>query len=592
MPWKQESLYGAWRHAASIDRNPEVSGLPGFRSLVRALPESESDAIQQALSLLGVGEREAEDFLHRQLMSIFGWSAWAAFQDRQAPGNRFTRQLLAIRLAYDAALLPIADGYDAQRRITAPSAFTTAAYVAQLAAEGTFRVALASQLAAGAGEKPRAARKRLQAVFCIDVRSESYRRALESQADGIETIGFAGFFGMALEYQNSARCPVLISPRYKVGVGTTQDGKGWLSGAWAKLRSSAPACFSQVETGGLWFGVEIARRLLGWQAGTEERPRLQWEIPLESRVRLVGDALRNMSIRAADLAPVVLICGHGSRSENNPYASSLDCGACGGHQGDVNARFAAALMNDPEVRQELSRQGVAIPADTVFVAGLHVTTTNEVLLYDTELLTPRQYGELQGWLRGASGTFDSGGAERSKDWSEVRPEWGLAGNAAFIAAPRSRTRLLDLGGRVFLHDYDSAADTDGSVLALILTAPVVVASWINLQYYGSTVNNNLFGSGNKVLHNMVGTFGVWEGNAGDLRTGLPMQSLHDGSTWRHEPLRLQVFVEAPRESIDAVLKAHSEVSRLVENDWIHLVAMEGEAFYDRKAAGQWRRLKR
>jgi hypothetical protein len=166
----------------------------------------------------------------------------------------------------------------------------------------------------------------------------------------------------------------------------------------------------------------------------------------------------------------------------------------------------------------------------------------------------------------------------------------LAGNAAFIAAPRSRTRSLDLGGRAFLHDYDAAADTDGSVLTLILTAPVVVASWINLQYYGSTVNNELFGSGNKVLHNVVGTFGIWEGNAGDLRTGLPIQSLHDGEKWVHEPLRLQVFVEAPRVRIDEVLAAHPQVRQLVENDWINLIAMEGEAFHERKPEGRWRRM--
>ncbi|MEI8196994.1 MAG: putative inorganic carbon transporter subunit DabA [Phycisphaerae bacterium] len=332
------------------------------------------------------------------------------------------------------------------------------------------------------------------------------------------------------------------------------------------------------------------KRLLGLRDAAVDIPKLQWQIPLESRVQLVAGALRNMSVSVQDLAPIVLICGHGSRTENNPYGSSLDCGACGGHKGDVNARFAAALMNDPEVREELKGRGILIPADTVFVAGLHVTTTNEVVLYDSELLTHYQRGELQDCLRKASAMLGGEGVTRSRDWSEVRPEWGLAGNAACIAAPRSRTRSLDLGGRAFLHDYDSTADTDGSVLNLILAAPVVVASWINLQYYGSTVDNGLFGSGNKALHNVVGAFGVWEGNAGDLRTGLPIQSLHDGTTWVHEPLRLQVFVEARRESIDAVLAAHPEVRELVENDWIHLIAMDGDTFSERKPAGVWRRM--
>lgn len=591
MPRRDESLYVAWKHAASIDLNPEVYGLRGFRSLVRALPEGEDAAIARLLFLLDVPGEEAEDFLHRQLMSIFGWSAWCVYRERQAPGENLTRQLLAIRLAYDAALVAIADGYDARRRVSAPSAFTMARYVAQLAAEGTFRATLAAKLAAATpAVEESMARKRLQAVFCIDVRSEAYRRALEAQADGIETIGFAGFFGMALEFQDSARCPVLLSPRYQVKSEKAESRMNWITEAWSNLRASASACFPSVETGGLWYGLAIAKRVLGRADKASENPALQWQVPLESRVQLVADALRNMSLDPRKLAPAVLICGHGSSTENNPYGSSLDCGACGGHKGDVNARFAAALMNDPEVREELKRRDIAIPADTVFVAGLHVTTTNEVVLYDTEMLTPQQLGELQGWLRGASDTQGSDGVSRSRDWSEVRPEWGLAGNAAFIAAPRSRTRSLDLGGRAFLHDYDAAADTDGSVSTLILTAPVVVASWINLQYFASTVNNELFGSGNKVVHNVVGTFGIWEGNAGDLRTGLPMQSLNDGENWVHEPLRLQVFVEAPRARIDEVLNAHPPVRELVENEWIHLISMDGEAFHERKPAGLWRRM--
>ena len=590
MPRRDESLYLAWKHAASIDLNPEIYGLRGFRSLMRALPETEDAAIALLLFLLDVPGDEVEDYLHRQLMSIFGWSAWAAYQERQGAGENLVRQVLAIRLAYDAGLLAIGAGYRASRRVSAPSTFTSARYVAQLAAEGSFRSDLAARLAGKTAGETRATRKRLQAVFCIDVRSEGYRRALEAQDEGIETIGFAGFFGMAVAFGETARCPVLISPRYTVAGEKTEPETKWLAGAWSKLRGSATACFPYVESAGLGYGIAIVKRLLGWAEKPVEKPALSWQIPLEARVQLVADALRNMSLDPGKLAPVVLICGHGSRTENNPYGSSLDCGACGGHKGDVNARLAAALMNDPEVREELRRRNLAIPEDTVFVAGLHVTTTNQVVLLDADGLTAGQRTELQGWLQGASERLGSDGLQRSRDWSEVRPEWGLAGNAAFIAAPRSRTRSLDLGGRAFLHDYDAAADADGSVLSLILTAPVVVASWINLQYYGSTVNNELFGSGNKALHNVVGRFGVWEGNAGDLRTGLPMQSLHDGTDWVHEPLRLQVFVEAPRARIDGVLEAHAQVRELVENEWIRLIAMEGGDFYDRRAEGRWRKM--
>jgi uncharacterized protein YbcC (UPF0753/DUF2309 family) len=156
-----------------------------------------------------------------------------------------------------------------------------------------------------------------------------------------------------------------------------------------------------------------------------------------------------------------------------------------------------------------------------------------------------------------------------------------------VAAPRFRTAGQNLGGRVFLHDYDWHLDTDNTVLELILTAPVVVASWINLQYYGSTVNQACFGSGNKVLHNVVGTFGVCLGNGGDLQTGLPWQSVHDGTRWMHEPVRLHVVVEAPTQRIDAILQKHPGVRALVENGWILLTALDSGSLHRRESGGVW-----
>jgi uncharacterized protein YbcC (UPF0753/DUF2309 family) len=178
---------------------------------------------------------------------------------------------------------------------------------------------------------------------------------------------------------------------------------------------------------------------------------------------------------------------------------------------------------------------------------------------------------------------------RSKDWSQVRPEWGLAGNAAFVAAPRLRSFGKDLGGRVFLHDYDWTKDTDNTVLELVLTAPMVVASWINLQYYGSTVNPACFGSGNKVLHNVVGTIGVCLGNGGDLQPGLPLQSVHDGTRWMHEPVRLHVVIEAPRNRIDSVLQKHTGVRDLVENEWLLLFSLDSDTgtLYRREKGNLW-----
>jgi uncharacterized protein YbcC (UPF0753/DUF2309 family) len=234
-------------------------------------------------------------------------------------------------------------------------------------------------------------------------------------------------------------------------------------------------------------------------------------------------------------------------------------------------------------------RGITIPADTHFVGALHDTTTDEVTLYDQDRPSPAHASDLaqaKSWLESA-GTLartermlrlpgasrERSVFRRSRDWAEVRPEWGLAGCKAFVAAPRGRTQGLSLEGRAFLHDYVWAQDKSFKVLELIMTAPVVVASWISLQYYGSTVSPETFGGGNKLLHNVVGGMGVVEGNGGALRVGLPIQSVHDGERFMHEPVRLSVCIEAPREAMADILKRHPNVQTLFDNRWLTLFAM-------------------
>src|SRR5579875_29881 len=596
MPWRDLPLYSAWKRAAEIDANPELVGVPSFRRFVQALPECSTATIEKVLESLAVPSELAPDFLHRQLMSVPGWSAFAAYRDWRNGGRQTVADVLAIRLAYDGALLPLDPDWRVEV-VNQASGFTEAKYIAQVATE----LAVASRIAVGmsAAKRPRSGRKALQAVFCIDVRSEVYRRALEAQSDEIATVGFAGFFGMPIQLGKDALCPVLVDPKYELD--KQQPARSWNAASlWNSVKTSAVACFPAVELGGVGFVAGMARQFF---RGNSRRPatKFGWNIPLNERANLAAVALKNMSLDVNLLAPVVLFCGHGARTENNPYAASLDCGACGGHSGELNARFAAALMNDQDVRAELKRRGIPIPDDTLFLAALHETTTDDITLFDAENVNPETIARVRGWLHDAStwarkeratadGASEREIRRRAADWSEVRPEWGSAGNAAFIAAPRWRTKALNLGGRVFLHDYDAAKDTDGSVLTLILTAPVVIASWINLQYYGSTVDNRLFGSGNKVLHNVVGCFGVWEGNAGDLRTGLPLQSLHNGHRWMHEPLRLQVLIEAPRDRISRVLNQHESIRNLSDGGWIQLLAIEANSTFLYRGAFEWSKM--
>jgi hypothetical protein len=449
----------------------------------------------------------------------------------------------------------------------------------------------------------------VQAAFCIDVRSEVLRRHLEAQSPAVQTIGFAGFFGVSLEWEangaGTARCPVLLAPSLSLQSLAPKPGKQKYV---LKDVQYAPSAFTYVETIGLAYGLRLAGDALNWVRTTyndEGRAPFSLQatadgagVPLATRIQMGAAILKNIGFRET-FGRVVLLCGHGSTTENNSHAAGLDCGACGGHGGAINARVAALLLNDPDVRAGLVEHGWTIPEDTYFVPGQHNTTVDQVTLYDTEHIPDSHHADLaqlQEWLDQAGAGVRAERAaglglenhskgslldrlvkRRAHDWSEVRPEWALARNAAFIAARRERTRGVDLGGRSFLHDYDWQKDPDNSILTLILSAPMVVASWINLQYFASTVDNETFGCGTKALQNRIGSLGVVLGNGGDLRTGLALQSVQaaDGS-WYHEPMRLQVVVEAPTERIEAVMNAVPAVSDLFENGWVRLFALDPE----------------
>ncbi|WP_237213903.1 putative inorganic carbon transporter subunit DabA, partial [Falsiroseomonas oryziterrae] len=191
---------------------------------------------------------------------------------------------------------------------------------------------------------------------------------------------------------------------------------------------------------------------------------------------------------------------------------------------------------------------------------------------------------------GAVGDAVAGAAERAADWAQPRVEWALARNAAFIIADRGFTRHLDLEGRCFLHSYDWQADAEGAALEVILTAPMVVAEWINTQYYFSTVDNAVFGAGSKVTHNVVGGFGVMQGNASDLMTGLPAQSVQsaDGVPY-HEPLRLMTVVRAPRARVEALIAKHRILQTLFNNGWVALLVADPVTgrFERRSREGHW-----
>lgn len=617
--------FTAWRGWAMHDLTPEIAGLEGFCAHVACAPDTTERAILSAAETLGLSEAAAPTAFHRLAMSLGGWAQharWILWQaELQGGSDRTLMDLLAIRLIWDEALLvqtpAIAQKWaatvDAHAAPVTPSEEDIALAILQDAADRGHQRRLAAALdgAAPATE----ARPFLQAAFCIDVRSEVFRRALEGIDARIATIGFAGFFGLPLAHHAhgsdilEARLPVLLNP----AVNTTSAGDPARDQAdriaargrraWGRFRQAAVSSFAFVEAMGPVYAVKLVKSALGFvpKPKPEPAPEVIGGMSAEAKADTGAAVLKAMSLTKGHGA-VVLLLGHGGNVTNNPHESAYHCGACGGYTGEVSARLLAILLNDPETRAGLASRGVEVPADTLFVAGLHDTTTDAIAIYDDGLPADRggDLGIVRGWLAQAAkiaraeralrmpGASGESIPARAQNWAEIRPEWGLAGCAAFIAAPREATAGRDLGGRAFLHSYDWQADAGFGTLELIITAPVVVASWISLQYYGSSVAPEMFGGGNKLIHNVVGGIGVIEGNGGKLRPGLPWQAVHDGDALQHEPLRLSVMIEAPREEMLRILDKHPAVRALFDNGWLHLFALEGGKVAARYLPGlQW-----
>ncbi|MBB71919.1 MAG: hypothetical protein CMF50_05925 [Legionellales bacterium] len=448
-------------------------------------------------------------------------------------------------------------------------------------------------------------------VLCIDPRSEPLRRAIEASGN-YRTLGYAGFFGITLYLDDpnqdsiTCQCPALLSPAQQLQLTTACKGYltllcDGLQRIVAKSRKGILAPFVLFEMIGLWNSIMLLYKnylhhLTRFLTPQTKASSLDATMPdAQGIIEQLGfDACYTAAsqflqdIGHSLSAPVVVLCGHSASTTNNPFNATLDCGACGGNSGYSNALIACALLNTPVIKQQLIDAGLLHNPETVFVAACHETTTNTVHWSPTtaDIAEPQQnilqtvkQATLRACQQLATETeklmpIRGSALTRSTDWAELVPELGLANNAAMIIADRVLTCQIDLKRRVFLHSYDEHSDPDGNTLFNILQGPVIVAHWINMQYYFSAVDGKNYSSGNKAIHNVIPNVGVMEGNSSDLKFGLPEQSLRFNDTLLHTPVRLQVIVDCSQTTLDATLAKLPKLKQLIQGKWLFLDRLE------------------
>ncbi|HDR7545457.1 DUF2309 domain-containing protein [Bacillus thuringiensis] len=670
MPNREKGFYRAWQHLIKFD--PALS--KNERKVLKDWPQDAEVALARALSELGISESNIQSYLEGHLLSLPGWAGMIRWRSQQSiQEQELLIEYLAVRISMELAIakpyLPLKHQKVEKKVSIVPliaswiywGNISTREWLQMPAAEQSELLVFAyrfdenirrklwleaweqthaEQLREKIASKQRATddKKRVlaQLAFCIDVRSEPFRRHLEKLGP-FETFGIAGFFGLPIatselgSNNNHPSLPVILKPKHQIKELTNENElKSYeqrkrvgssVRYTFKTMKQNVLTSMALPELSGPLLGLQMVTRsfvprgvggfIRNLRKAMLQKPDTTFslnhvhdtkgEIPIgftkEEKVNYVRQALKMVGLTEG-FAPLVVMCGHSSQSTNNPYAAALECGACGGAAGGFNARVFATLCNLPEVREALSAEGIKIPEDTIFAAAEHKTTVDELeWIYVPELSETAQeaFDCIESIMPNVSQHANrerltqlpnfktkiknaSKEAHRfAEDWSEIRPEWGLARNASFIIGQRELTQDCDLDGRAFLHNYDWKQDESGDILANIIAGPGTVAQWINLQYYASTVAPHYYGSGNKTTQTVTAGLGVMQGNASDLLPGLPWQSVmqSDSETY-HSPLRLLIVIQGPSQYIERLLNNDFTFREKVQNGWVRLASVDPE----------------
>ncbi len=461
-----------------------------------------------------------------------------------------------------------------------------------------------------------------QFVFCIDPRSEPIRRNLE-EFGNYKTYGFAGFFGLPIAIKDYVTrniipsCPFILKPKHVVRQ-VLEKGNAknfilkmisFMSDFFAYLKSDRIALFNSsifMPVISIYYLIVMLIRSIvpNWiiklfyrltnnfsiqknitydLAYKDDDPfTLNFGIPIDAQVQYAANFLLHTGI-AKEFSKIIILCGHGGHTTNNQFHSALDCGACGGRNGVDNAHVMTNILNNENIRSKLSKIGVSIPQDTIFVYAEHNTTVDEINLYEANAISKTSLileikahlKQIQQQVLKEYKPLVEKSFYKSFDWSETRPELGANNNACFIIGPRMLSTNINLHGRSFLHSYDFHYDKDAKVLGALLNSTLLVSQSMNHQYLFSAKDNQYYGSGNKVLHNATCGVGVMSGVSSDLLYGIPLQSISTVDNHIcHEQLRLLIIIYSTRDIVLRIIQNSYKLSGLFANDWNYLAVIE------------------
>lgn len=622
-PIRPRGLYAHWAALASQDESASrLSGIPGLAAAIAELPRKPRLLIASAVAAMQLPRNGLDDYFTALLLTLNSGDLWRASRpwpaQAQSGGHEFENleQLLAIRLAWEWMLYNQATDADGRRQWREqlqrcfhprPIIEISPLWPLQESLERKYQEPLHTQLTEqGVLLIRNEPAPPLQAIFCLDAHAEPLRRALEACNPQIETLGFAGFIGLpADDVPTAAGAPEMpwlalhSSPSHMPEPDKCNDSFAEsvsLACIWRFLHESMESAVA---------GAPDKKGAVP-KGSDRKRPRLAKAV-LRECVALLHSILRGMSLTQR-FAPLILLVGHADAARQRADGGA-ECSACCGQLRASNIRILAELLNRSDVRRGLSREeGIDIPATTHFLAAVHDSGSGEMQLLDppdankTATRGAQALDQVRAWLHSASararkerspllsllGLTDSQLMQTlrgyHRDGFEFGHGQGLAGTGIIIA-PRLRTRALNLSGRVFLHDYRSDLDPDGTVLEAIMTAPLLIAHWINMQSFATAVDGVRLGNGGSLQHSVAApALAIPKCEDGNLPGAVRAFIRNDSEPWRRTPLRMAAWIEAPQSAIDRVLFLYSQIRSLIEGRWMYLLRIDpatGEIFrYD------------